>query len=509
MSAQTQTAAAQTTTVEESEFDQLLKKSFAAKTDQRLNVVKSAVQSLVEVALKNSPGVDTDVLTYVQKVIAEIDSKITAQLNQIMHHADFTKLEGSWRGLHHLVFNTETGTDLKIKVMNITKKEISRNFQSFPGTSWDQSPLFKKIYEQEFGQPGGKPYAAMIGDYEFDHSAYDIDILRGISKIAAAAHCPFLSAASSSLLNMDSWQQLSDPRDLAKIFDTDEYAKWRSLRESEDARFLGLTLPRFLSRLPYSTKNNPVEAFNFDEEATGTLPRDENGNIIEDERNKAHQNFVWSNAAYAMGTNLTRAFKKTGWCAQIRGVESGGIVDNLHVHTFTTDDGGVDMKCPTEVAIPDRREHELARLGFMPLSHWKGTDYAAFIGAQSLQKPAKYFEADANANANISARLPYLMACCRFAHYLKCMVRDKIGSYADASSLQEYLERWISNYISNAKDGEEEKREKPLVEARVDVQANPDDPGYYAAKFYLRPHFQLEGVDIGLSLVARLPEARK
>ena len=494
MSAQPQSqAAAKESTIEVSEFDRLLQTSFAAKSDERLTAVKSAVQVLAENALAGTAVIRDDVLTYVQDIIAKIDEKLSAQLNQIMHHADFTKLEGSWRGLHHLVFNTETSTQLKIKFLNISKKEVHRTLKSFPGANWDQSPLFKKMYEEEFGTPGGEPYGAMIGDFEFDHSAPDVECLRDLSKIAATAHCPFISAAGPSLLNLESWQQLGDKRDLAKIFDTAEYASWRSLRDSEDSRFLGLALPRFLSRLPYSTKNNPVDAFAFEEEASSS----------------AHSNFVWSNAAYTMGTNITRAFKKSGWCAQIRGVESGGIVENLPVHTFPTDDGGVDMKCPTEIAITDRREHELARLGMMPLSHWKNTDYAAFIGAQSLQKPAKFDDKDATANANLSARLPYLFACCRFAHFLKCIVRDKIGSFKERDDMELWLNSWIQQYVTDSGASDDIKAERPLAKAQVEVQANPEDPGYYRAQFHLRPHFQLEGVNVSLRLVSRLPSERK
>jgi type VI secretion system protein ImpC len=492
----TQTSASRSAkdpTLEVSEFDRLLQTDFAAKSDERLSAVKSAVQTLAENALSGSSKVKGDVLTYIENIIAEIDQKLSKQLNEIMHHSDFTKLEGSWRGLQYLVFNTETDTNLKIKVMNVSKNEVKNSFKNFKGAMWDQSPLFKKIYEEEFGTPGGHPLGALIGDFEFDHTAPDVKCLGDLAKIAATAHCPFISAASPTLLNQESWQQLGDKRDLAKIFDTVEYAPWKSLRDSEDSRFIGLTLPRFLSRLPYSTKNNPVEAFAFEEEA--------------DSFN--HTNFVWSNAAYAMGANITRAFKKSGWCAQIRGVESGGLLENLPVHTFPTDDGGVDMKCPTEIAITDRREHELAKLGFMPLSHWKNTDYAAFIGAQSLQKPAKFDDKDATANANLSARMPYLFTCCRFAHYLKCIVRDKIGSFKERDDMETWLNSWIMQYVTDSAAGDEAKAKCPLAKAEVTVEANPEDPGYYRAQFSLRPHFQLEGVNVSLRLVSRLPTERK
>ncbi|HEY1080809.1 MAG TPA: type VI secretion system contractile sheath large subunit [Prosthecobacter sp.] len=494
MSAQAQASAQlQENVAESSEFDRLLETSFAAKTDERRSAVKSAVQVLIDSISPGSTALTDDAITFIEGAIAEIDKKLSKQLNVIMHHAEFTRLEGSWRGLAHLVFNTETDTMLKIKVMNVSKKEVHRTLKSYKGAMWDQSPLFKKIYEEEFGTPGGAPFGALIGDFNFDHSAPDVECLRDLSKIAATAHCPFIAAASPNLLNMETWQQLGDKRDLAKIFDTVEYAGWKSLRESEDSRFIGLAMPRFLARLPYSTKNNPVDAFAFEEEADSS----------------DHGNYVWSNAAYAMGTNITRAFKKSGWCAQIRGVESGGLVENLPVHAFPTDDGGVDMKCPTEIAITDRREHELARLGMMPLSHWKNTDYAAFIGAQSLQKPAKYDDKDATANANLSARLPYLFACCRFAHYLKCIVRDKIGSFKERDDMQLWLNSWIMQYVTDSGASDEAKAEKPLSAAEVSVQANPEDPGYYRAQFSLRPHFQLEGVNISLRLVSRLPSERK
>ena len=486
-------SAAAAGTLELSEFDMLLDKSFKPKTDDAKSAVRSAVAVLAAEALKGTTVSKQDSITYIQGVIAEIDRKLTKQLNLIMHHEDFAKLEGSWRGLHRLVFNSETGTDLKIRVMNVSKKDLHRSLRSYGGANWDQSPLFKKIYEEEFGTPGGEPFGTIIGDFEFDHTAPDVELLRNLSKIAAAAHAPFIAAASPRLMNMDTWQELMNPRDLAKLLDNAEYAGWKSLRESEDSRFIGLAMPRYLARLPYSTKNNPIDAFAFEEESSSS----------------DHHNFVWANAAYAMATNITRAFKTSGWCAQIRGVESGGLVDNLPVHTFPTDDGGVDMKCPTEIAITDRREHELARLGMMPLSHWKNTDFAAFIGAQSLQKPAKYDDKDATANANLSARLPYLFATCRFAHFLKCIVRDKIGSFKEKDDMERWLNNWIMQYVADSSVSEAVKAQYPLSGAHVEIQSDPENPGYYRAQFYLRPHFQLEGVNISLRLVSRLPSEKK
>ena len=483
-----------------SEFEKLLGERFALKTDepdqaeQRKKSVSTAVQELSRQALLRSgtASIQGDVLTYIDSLIAKIDQDISRQLNAIMHHQDFTKLEGAWRGLHHLVSNTESDSELKIKVMNISKKDLYNTLNVNKGTLWDQGPLFKKIYEEEFGTPGGQPYGCLVGDFEFDHTIQDVQTLREISRIAAAAHCPFISAAGPKLLGMDSWQNLGDKRDLAKTFDTPDYAMWRSLRNSEDARFIGLALPRFLARAPYSTKSNPIDGFAFEEDASGT----------------SHNNYVWANAAYAMAANITRAFKLHGWCANIRGPESGGMVENLPVHTFPSDDGGVDMKCPTEISITDRREAELAKLGFMPLSHWKNTDYAVFVGAQSLQKPAKFDDPDATANANLSARLPYLFATSRFAHFLKCMVRDKIGSGMERDELQLWLNNWIMGFVTDSGASNKAKAERPLAKAEVKVQDDPENPGYYRAQFFLRPHFQLEGVNISLRLVSRLPRDR-
>jgi type VI secretion system protein ImpC len=315
-----------------------------------------------------------------------------------------------------------------------------------------------------------------------------------MSQIAAASHTPFIAAAAPTVMQMDSWQELSNPRDLTKIFQTPEYAAWRSLRESEDSRYIGLAMPRFLARRPYGAKSDPIEEFDFEEDVEGA----------------DHSKYSWANSAYAMATNITRAFKMYGWTTRIRGIESGGAVENLPTHTFPTDDGGVDMKCPTEIAISDRREAELAKNGFMPLIHKKNSDFAAFIGAQSLQKPTEYDDPDATANANLSARLPYLFAVCRFAHYLKCMVRDKIGSFKERESLERWLQEWIYNYVDGnpAISSEETKAMKPLAAAEVVVQEVEGNPGYYTSKFFLRPHYQLEGLTVSLRLVSKLPSIK-
>jgi type VI secretion system protein ImpC len=481
-------------TLDAGDFAALLSKEFKPKSDRAKEEVESAVRTLAEQVLNKSDIVSDDVAQTINAYIAEIDRKLSEQINLIMHHADFQKLESAWRGLHHLVNNTETDQQLKIRVMNISKKELAKTLKRYKGTAWDQSPIFKKLYEEEYGQLGGEPYGCLVGDYYFDHSPPDVELLTGIAQVAAAAHAPFISAAGSTLMGMDSWNELANPRDLAKVFSTPDYAAWRSLRESDDAKYIGLTMPRTLARLPYGAATDPVEEFNFEEDTAGA----------------DSSKYTWQNAAYAMAVNINRSFKMYGWCSRIRGIESGGAVEGLPAHTFPTDDGGVDMKCPTEIAISDRREAELASCGFMPLIHRKNSDTAAFIGAQSLQKPAEYSDPDATANARIAARLPYLFASCRFAHFLKCMVRDKVGSFKERADMERYLSDWIMGYVLGNPEnaGETLKAQKPLAGAEVKVEEIEGNPGYYSAKFHLRPHYQLEGVNISLSLVSRLPSAK-
>ena len=488
-------SAAATEVLEASEFSSLLQKEFKPKSDRAQEAVEKAVKTLAEQALAESGLVSDDAIRSIESMIAEIDKKLSEQLNLIMHNEEFQKLESAWRGLHYLVNNTETDEMLKIRVMNISKKDLQKTLRKFKGTAWDQSPIFKKIYEEEYGQFGGEPYGCLVGDYYFDQSPQDVEMLGEISKIAAAAHAPFISAVSPRIMNMESWQELSDPRDLTKIFQTPEYAAWRSLRESEDSRYIGLTMPRFLARLPYGAATDPIEEFDFEEDVEGA----------------DHNKYTWANSAYAMGVNINRSFKLYGWCARIRGVESGGAVEGLPTHTFPTDDGGVDMKCPTEIAISDRREAELAKAGFMPLLHKKNSDFAAFIGAQSLQKPAEYDDPDATANANLAARLPYLFAVSRFAHYLKAIVRDKIGSFKERDDMEKWLNHWIQNYVepNPATASEEAKAKRPLAAAEVKVQEVEGNPGYYQSQFFLRPHYQLEGLTVSLRLVSKLPSEKQ
>jgi type VI secretion system protein ImpC len=487
-------AGTQVETVEADEFANVLKQSFKPRTERAETEVENAVNTLVREALKDGSVVKEDVLDTIEEMIARLDQKLTAQMNEIIHAPEFQQIESAWRGLHYLVYNSETDASLKIKVLNVSKMELYRNLRLYPDAKWDQSPLFKQLYEFEFGQLGGEPYGALIGDYYFSHVPTDIQLMRDLSKISGAAHCPFFAAAHPNLLGMDKWTELSNPRDIGKVFDTPEYAAWKGLRDQDDSRYLGLCMPRVLARVPYGAKSEPVEEFAFEEDTD------------------AHKGdkYAWMNAAYAMAVNINRAYKEYGWCTRIRGVQSGGEVVNLPTHTFPTDDGGVDLKCPTEIAISDRREHELSKSGLIPIIHRKNTDKAAFIAAQSVYKPKKYFGekgVEATASDNLSARLPYMFAVSRFAHYLKCMVRDKIGSMKEKDELTKWLQTWINEYVdaNPAMSSETQKAKKPLAAATVEVIANEENPGYYNAKFYLRPHFQLEAMDVGLSLVSRLP----
>jgi type VI secretion system protein ImpC len=481
-------------TMEVNEFASLLNKEFKPQTDGAKSEIENAVKTLAQQALASSRLISTDVVQTINAMVAEIDKKLSEQINQIMHTAEFQQLESAWRGLHYLVSNSETDDQLKIRVMNVSKKDLHKTLKRYKGAAWDQSPVFKKLYEEEYGTLGGEPFGCLVGDYYFDHSPMDVELLGEMAKVAASAHAPFLAASSPTVFQMESWQELANPRDLTKIFSVPEYAGWRSLRETDDARYLGLCMPRFLARRPYGAKTNPVEEFNFEEDAASPDAK----------------KYTWANAAYAMAVNINRSFKLYGWCSRIRGIESGGAVEGLPTHTFPTDDGGVDLKCPTEIAISDRREAELARNGFMPLIYKKNSDFAAFIGAQSLQKPATYDDPDATSNAALAARLPYLFATCRFAHYLKCIVRDKIGSFREAEDMQRWLQNWIIGYVDGdpSHSTEETKSRKPLSGAEVIVEPIEGNPGYYQSKFFLRPHYQLEGLTVSLRLVSKLPSAK-
>ncbi len=473
-------------------LDQIVEEGRFGKDAAAKERGKDMIKQFVAEVLEGSITMARDTEAMINARIAQIDHLLSLQLSEVMHAPEFQKLEATWRGLRYLIGQSECSAMLKIKVLNVNKKELLRDLQRAP--EFDQSALFKKVYEEEFGVFGGHPFGALLGDYEFGKSGQDIELLEKVSQVAAAAHAPFLTASSPEMMNLDSWSQIDQPRDLGKIFDTTEYARWKGFRQSEDSRYVALTMPRTLMRLPYGKETVPVEGFNYEEGVDGS----------------DHDKYLWGNAAWALGSRLTSAFALYGWCACIRGVESGGLVEGLPVHTFKTEEGDVAMKCPTEVAITDRREKELADLGFAPLVHCKGTDYAAFFSVQSAQKSKVYDSDAANANARISAQLPYILAVSRFAHYLKSMMRDKIGGYMSRDEASSFLNRWISNYVvSNDTASFAVKAQKPLKEARVDVMEIPGKPGCYRAVAFLRPHFQLDELSVSMRLVADLPQPAK
>ena len=484
-----------TTTTEEGGLGLLDQVIGATKQTER-DRAQELIKALTEEALKGTVTFSRNLSQTFDRAIAAIDAKVSEQLNQVMHHPRFTKLEGSWRGLNYLVMNSETGTSLKIRMLQASKKDLSRDLQR--AVEFDQSGLFKKIYENEFGTPGGEPYGALVGDYEWTAHPDDVETLRLISNVAAGAFAPFISGVGAEMFGFEDWRELSKPRDLAKIFETQEYAKWRSFRETEDARFVALVMPRVIARLPYGAATKPIEEFDYEE-----APRNADGSA----QAQGHHDYCWMNAAYVKAARLTDAFAQYGFCTAIRGAEGGGKVSNLPNHTFTSDDGDADAKCPTEIGITDRREAELSGLGFLPLCHYKNTDYAVFFGSQSAQKPKKYDRPEATANAAISARLPYMMATSRFAHYLKVMARDKIGSFMEASDCEVWLNRWIQNFVNPMEGAGQEARAKyPLREAQIEVKEVPGKPGVYNAVAHLRPWLQMEELTTSMRMVARIPQ---
>jgi len=471
-------------------LDKIVLEGKMARDPSQASYAKDLVSEFVSQVLDEGMSVSADTVTSIKTRIAQIDELLSLQLNEIMHAPDFQALEASWRGLNYLVMNTETGSRLKIRLLNATKKEITTDLEK--ASEFDQSQLFKTIYEEEYGTFGGNPFSCVIGDYEFGRHPQDLGTLEKISNVAAAAHAPFISAASPKLFDFTSFTEIGLPRDLSKGFESSELAKWRSFRESEDSRYVSLVLPHILLRLPYGPDTVPVDGFNF----------------VEDVDGKDHSKYLWGNAAYALGQRITDAFSKYSWCAAIRGVEGGGVVEGLPTHTFKTDAGDVVMKCPTEVAITDRREKELNDLGFITLCHCKGTDYAAFFGGQTTNKPRVYNTNEANANARISSMLPYILASSRFAHYIKVIMRDKIGSFAGKDNISAFLNSWIMDYVLlNDTAPQSMKASYPLREARVDVTEIPGKPGCFKAVVFLKPHFQLEELTVSIRLVADLPAA--
>jgi type VI secretion system protein ImpC len=491
---QTQAQPSQVQEVKEEKglLDRIIDEGRMARDESQKGWAKDVIGEFVKQVMEGTMVVSKNLELMITSRIGQLDRLISAQLNEVMHHPDFQKLEASWRGLHFLVNQSETGEALKIRVMSVSKKDLLKDMEK--AAEFDQSTLFKKIYEEEFGMFGGASYGAFIGDYEFGNNPQDLSLLEKISQVASAAHSPFIAATAPSMFNMDSFADLGGPRDMAKIFQSTEFAKWKSFRDSEDSRYVGLVMPHILMRLPYGQASIPVESFNFEEDVDGT----------------DNSKYLWGNAAFSLGTRLTDAFAKYHWCAAVRGVEGGGLVQGLPVHTFRTDEGDIALKCPTEIAITDRREKELADLGFIPLVHCKGTDYAAFFSTQTANKPKTYDTPAATANARLSSQLQYILAVSRFAHYLKSMMRDKLGSFVTRKNAEDFLNRWITNYVLLDDDaGQDAKASHPLREARVDVSEIPGKPGAYRAVAFLRPHYQLDELTVSLRLVADLPPAAK
>lgn len=485
--------AQETTTESFSLLDQAISATKQTSKEEAVDLIRS----LVNEANAGVVTYDRNVISTIKKGIAQIDQVISKQLAAVMHHEKFQKLEGTWRGLHYLVHESETGEMLKIRMLNCSKKELGKELEKAP--EFDQSCIWKAIYENEFGMPGGEPYGLLVGDYEFDHKTPgDMDILTDMSGIAAAAFAPFITTPSSKLFGLESWEQLPTIRDLKSSFDSKEYVKWKAFRDSEDSRYVAMTMPRTLARLPYGSQTKPVDQFDFEEVETG--PSGEPIAI-------SHDNYCWMSTAYVQATKMTAAFAETNWCTAIRGANSGGKVEGLPTHVVKSPDGDTDIKCPTEVAITDRREKELSDLGFFPLSHYKNTDYSVFFGGQTVQKPKVYDLDAATENAAISARLPYIMASSRIAHYLKVMARDGIGSFKEAEDVEAWLQRWIMQYVSaDDKPSEEAKAKYPLREAKIQVKPIPGAPGSYNAVAHLRPWLQMEELNASVRMVAKLPK---
>ena len=481
--------AAETQTTEVSLLDQIVAQGRFGKDTLAQERGKDMVKEFVNQVLEGKMTLSRDAEASIGVRIAEIDRLISLQLNEVLHHPAFQKLEATWRGIKHLLDQSETNDSLKIKLLNVNKKDLLRDLQRAP--EFDQSAFFKKVYEEEFGVFGGAPFAALVGDYEFGRGGEDVELLEKVSQVASAAHAPFLSAASPELLNLSEYSQITGIRDISKVFDSTEYAKWKSFRASDDSRYVALTLPHVLMREPYGKDTRQIDEFAYEEGVDG----------------RDHSKYLWGNAAYALAARLTNSYAKYGWCAAIRGVEGGGLVEGLATHNFRTDEGDLALKCPTEVSITDRREKELADQGLVPLVHCKGTDYAAFFSVQTANKPKVYDKPEANANARLSSQLPYMLAMSRFAHYLKAMMRDKLGSAMSRSQAETYLNQWIANYVimdDNASSAA--KAEKPLREARIEVMEVAGKPGALRAVAFLRPHFQLDELTVSLRLVADLPQ---
>lgn len=468
-------------------LDHILQHGRIVKSPEQASRATDLISEFIVQVPEPGSAISNDASVMIAARIAEIDRQISGQVSSIMHTEAFQKLEATWRGVARLCGASDGSTDLRIKVFNTQKNELLRDFERAPG--FDQSRLFKAIYEEEFGTLGGAPFGVLVTDFSSSRSPQDIRLLQELSHVAASAHAPLIGCASPALFDMDSFTQLGAPRDLSRIFEIGEMAQWKSFRSSEDSRYVALTLPHMLMRLPYGPDTVPVEEFDFVEECHGG----------------EHANYLWGGASWALAEKIIVSYREFGWCAAIRGVEGGGVVNNLPLDRFRSLSGDTLTKCPVEIAITDRREKELSNLGFLPLCYAKGTDYAVFFGAQTLHKPPVYTSDLANANARLSTMLPYLLAASRFAHYLKAIMRDKVGSFQSKGSIERFLNDWVAKYVTADDEASQEvKARYPLREARIEVTEIAGRPGTFNAVVFLRPHFQLEELTASIRLVAEL-----
>ena len=471
-----------------------LDRAISATAQTPVDTTKELLSIMTTQALEGTVTWDKNLTLTIEKAIGQLDRKISEQLSTVMQNSEFQKMEGSWLGLQKLVKNSELGSDLKIKLVDYTKEELLEQFEDAPAI--DRSRFFNMVYQEEFGTAGGQPYGALLGDYEFGYGDEDVSLLRYMGEVASASHSPFIAAANAGMFDFNSFSTFTEGKPVATGFDSPAYASWNAFRESDDSRYVALTLPKTMARLPYGADTVPVKSFAFEE-----LKMRNNRQAIVSSDNE----FVWSNAAYEFGLLMTQAYTKYGWCTAIRGTENGGKVENLPNFTYVSDAGDLLQQCPTEVNFTDEREKELSELGFLPLVHYKNTNYAVFMGAQTTHKPKTYTDPDATANAAISARLPYTMASSRIAQYLKVMGRDRIGSNLNPSDVERELNSWINQYVNPNAIGNDAKAKHPLVEAKVTVEEQAGRPGAYSAVAYLRPWLQMEELTTSLRMVANIP----
>lgn len=484
----------QTATEAEAGSLSVLDRAIAATTQTPADTTKELFSVLAEQALGGTVTWDKNVTKTIENAIAEIDKQMSRQLSNIMQQDDFRRLEGSWRGLNKLVRESETGQSLKIKLVDFTKDELIEQFEDAPAV--DRSPLFDALYQKEFGTAGGEPYGVLIGDYTFSHKDEDVALLRYMGETAAASHAPFIAAANPQMFEFNSFETFNEGKPVAAGFDSPSYAAWNAFRDSDDARYVALTLPQTLARLPYGDKGLGTDAFAYEE-----LDVDMDGNP----KPKDNSQLVWSNAAFELGLKMSQAFTAFGWCTAIRGLDNGGKVENLPNLTYKSLAGDIQQQCPIEINLTDEREKELSDLGFLPLVHYKSTNYGVFIGGQTTQRPKTYTDPDATGNAAISARLPYIMASSRIAHYLKVMGRDMLGSNLEANDVQKDLQTWIDQYTNSGAVGNAERSKTPLCESSIQVVEQPGRPGAYSAVAHLRPWLQMEELTTSVRMVTKIP----